>query len=149
MSHPPAVYRRRRVTALAVLAAAVVAVVLVITLLTGFDAAERPAATATRTRAGRRRRQGQGRTAARRAPDLPENRVVAFYGAPQDKELGALGIGSPAAAARKLERQAERYARKSRPVIPAMELIAVVAAPTRGRTAATTCASRTRSSGAT
>ena len=61
----------------------------------------------------------------------------AFYGAPQDRQLGALGIGSPAQAARSLERQAKAYARKSRPVLPAMELIAVVAAPTRARTTAT------------
>src|SRR4051794_27199544 len=59
---------------------------------------------------------------------LPDFRVVAYYGAPQDKQLGALGIGTPAHAARKLERAATPYARKSRPVLPAMELIAVVAA---------------------
>ena len=33
---------------------------------------------------------------------LPERRVVAYYGAPQDPELGALGIGRPDAAARRL-----------------------------------------------
>ena len=50
---------------------------------------------------------------------LPDRRVVAFYGAPQDRELGVLGIGSPARAARKLERQARSYARPGRPVLPA------------------------------
>ena len=59
---------------------------------------------------------------------LPDYRVVAYYGAPQDPQLGALGIGSPAAAAKKLAKQAKGYERKSRPVLPAMELIAVVAA---------------------
>jgi hypothetical protein len=58
---------------------------------------------------------------------LPRNRIVAFYGAPQDDELGELGIGSPASAARRLIRQSRRYRRRSRPVLPAMELIAVVA----------------------
>ncbi len=57
---------------------------------------------------------------------LPQQRVVAFYGAPQDRELGVLGIGSPAQAARKLERQARPYARRGRPVLPAFELIAAI-----------------------
>jgi hypothetical protein len=57
---------------------------------------------------------------------LPDRRVVAFYGAPQDRELGVLGIGSPAKAARRLERQARPYARRGRPVLPAFELIAAI-----------------------
>ena len=57
---------------------------------------------------------------------LPRNRVVAFYGAPQDDELGILGIGSPRGAARRLERQARPYARPGRPVLPALELIAAI-----------------------
>jgi hypothetical protein len=63
---------------------------------------------------------------------FPDFRVVGFYGAPQDDELGILGIGTPAQAARKLERQAKPYARKTRPVLPMMELIAVVAAAAPG-----------------
>jgi hypothetical protein len=59
---------------------------------------------------------------------LPDRRIVAFYGAPQDDELGELGIGTPASAARRLERQAKAYAQPGRPVLPAMELIAVTAA---------------------
>ena len=59
---------------------------------------------------------------------LPDRRIVAYYGAPQDQELGALGIGSPASAARRLERQAKPYAQPGRPVLPALELIAVTAA---------------------
>ena len=42
---------------------------------------------------------------------LPGYRVVAYYGAPQDDELGILGIGSPRRAARRLERQARPYSR--------------------------------------
>ena len=52
---------------------------------------------------------------------------MAFYGAPQDDELGALGIGTPAQAARRLERQARPYRRGGKPVLPAFELIATVA----------------------
>jgi hypothetical protein len=59
---------------------------------------------------------------------LPDRRIVAFYGAPQAAELGELGIGTPASAARRLAKQARPYRRKTRPVLPAMELIAVVAA---------------------
>ena len=57
---------------------------------------------------------------------LPDFRVVAYYGAPQDDELGILGIGPPRLAARRLERQAKPYARPRRPVLPAMELIAAI-----------------------
>jgi hypothetical protein len=57
---------------------------------------------------------------------LPGKRVVAFYGAPQDRELGVLGIGTPRLAAEKLERQARPYARPGRPVLPAFELIAAI-----------------------
>lgn len=58
---------------------------------------------------------------------FPERRVVAFYGAPQARELGTLGIGSPQKAARRLERQARPYAQPGRPVLPAFELIATIA----------------------
>ena len=57
---------------------------------------------------------------------LPDFRVVAYYGAPQDDELGILGIGSPRTAARRLERQAKPYGRRGRPVLPAFELIAAI-----------------------
>lgn len=63
---------------------------------------------------------------------FPDNRVVAFYGAPQDPALGVLGIGSPATAAEKLARQGKPYATEERPVLPAFELIAVVAADAPG-----------------
>ena len=59
---------------------------------------------------------------------FPGNRVVAYYGAPQDPQLGELGIGSPAHAALKLERQARPYGS----VLPAFELISTVAASSAG-----------------
>ena len=59
---------------------------------------------------------------------LPEFRVFAHYGAPQARQLGILGIGSPANAAVRLNRQARAYAGKNRrAVLPAMELIGVIA----------------------
>jgi len=126
------VVRQRRIAAGIALAVVAAMVVLTITQLTGSKAAEpvakQPgkAAQATPTpkpppelpRGGRR--------------IFPDYRVVAYYGAPQDDELGALGIGSPASAAKKLMKQAKGYQRKSRPVMPAMELIAVVAASAPG-----------------
>lgn len=63
---------------------------------------------------------------------LPRYRVVAYYGAPQSAELGALGIGRPDDMVAKLERQAKPYERGGRPVMPALELIAVVAASDPG-----------------
>lgn len=58
---------------------------------------------------------------------IPGRHVVALYGAPQDAELGALGIGSPDAAARRLQRQTRAYRSRSTRELPAMELIATVA----------------------
>jgi hypothetical protein len=57
---------------------------------------------------------------------FPAHTVVAFYGAPQHEELGTLGIGTPAAAGRRLERQARPYRRPGRPLLPAFELIATI-----------------------
>lgn len=57
----------------------------------------------------------------------PRRRVIAFYGNPQDEQLGTLGIGSPAAAARRLQGVAAQYRTGRRPVLPAMELLATVA----------------------
>jgi hypothetical protein len=63
---------------------------------------------------------------------FPRFRVVAFYGAPQDPQLGELGIGTPAHAARKLEKQALPYRRGGRPIMPAFELISTVASGSPG-----------------
>jgi hypothetical protein len=118
VSQPSNIYLRRRLTLIAGVVAAVVAALVLI------------------GSGGKGTRQ---RTAAEKAPPkpvelprggrsiLPEFRVVAYYGAPQSRELGALGIGSPDHAARRLARQAEPYERKSRPVLPALELITVIA----------------------
>jgi hypothetical protein len=129
MTESSAVYRRRRIAAIVGVAVAAALVVFAITQLTGSNAAE-PAkegaeaesGQATRTPAKPAELPRGGRSI------LPDFRVVAYYGAPQDKQLGVLGIGTPTRAARKLQKAAEPFGRKSRPVLPAMELIAVVAA---------------------
>ena len=124
---PSPAHRRRRIAAVAALLGAVVLVVALLALLGGGGddegsraSAERKAAAAKPPpppelpRGGRRL--------------LPDHRIVAFYGAPQAHELGELGIGTPASAARRLRKQARPYERRTRPVLPAMELITVVAA---------------------
>lgn len=63
---------------------------------------------------------------------FPQRRVVAFYGNPRDPQLGTLGIGTPARAARRLRRQAQAYERRSRPVLPAFELIVTLATAAPG-----------------
>jgi hypothetical protein len=126
MREPQTVYLRRRLGALGVLAGCATLVGVAVG-------------------AGRDDGDGDSRSAAARAvaasaqapPALelpgggrrifPDRRVVAFYGAPQAPELGELGIGSPDSAARRLRKQAKPYARKTRPVLPAFELLAVIA----------------------
>lgn len=63
---------------------------------------------------------------------FPDRRVVAFYGSPGDDQLGALGIGAPAQAGRKLQKQARAYDSERQPVLPAMELISTIAASSEG-----------------
>jgi hypothetical protein len=63
---------------------------------------------------------------------FPGRRVVAYYGAPGNAELGILGIGTPRQAGLELRHQAARYRRPARPVLPAMELIAAVATHSPG-----------------
>jgi hypothetical protein len=58
---------------------------------------------------------------------LPDYRVVGFYGAPQSRQLGELGIGSPKSAARRLHRVARPYEKAGKPIYPAFELIATIA----------------------
>ena len=91
------VYRRRQATALAVLLALVV--IAAVAIASGGDDADRDSG-------------GRAAAAREKPPELPRGgrrifpdyRVVGFYGAPQDEELGVLGIGPPRQAARKLER---------------------------------------------
>jgi hypothetical protein len=118
---PAHVYRRRRIVALALVALLVTLVVVVLSG-TGGQAADAPS-TARDAPSGPQPVQlpRGGRTV------IPDHRVVAYYGAPQDEELGALGIGTPDQAARRLAAQARRYARRSRPVLPALELITSLA----------------------
>ncbi|MGI8729498.1 MAG: hypothetical protein ACR2LK_05830 [Solirubrobacteraceae bacterium] len=118
------VYRRRRATAAAVVAVPIIAIALA--LRSGDDdtavdaeATAPAAAPAQLPRGGRR--------------IFPEHRVVAFYGAPQSRELGELGIGTPASAAKRLRRAARPYERKTRPVLPAFELISTIATADAGR----------------
>jgi hypothetical protein len=129
VARPPSasVYRRRRLAAVAALAVVLAAAVVVLLGAGGDD----PARTAGSGG-------GDAQPAAKQAPPppelprggrevLPKYRVVAYYGAPQADELGILGIGTPTRAGRRLVRQAKPYERKTRPVLPAMELIAVIA----------------------
>jgi hypothetical protein len=119
--HPPSVYRRRRMGALAVLVG-LGACAFAVGAVVQDDGASKPE---TATTAAVEQQLVELPGGGRRL--FPDKRVVAFYGAPQDDALGVLGIGSPASAGRKLLRQARPYARKTRPVLPAMELIVTIA----------------------
>jgi hypothetical protein len=125
---PARVYWRRRAVALAVLAGIVAVLVTGLRALGGNDPTPAPR---TAPKAAAEAKPAELPRGGRSI--LPEHRVVAYYGAPQDDELGVLGIGSPASAAAKLERQAKRYDRARRPVLPALELIAVIANADAGR----------------
>jgi hypothetical protein len=121
--HSPDVYRRRRLVALGVIAA--VAVVAGAAIGAGDrsngDSPSQAKIEAERAKAKQAELPLGGRTI------FPKYRVVAFYGAPQSHALGALGIGSPDHAARRLAKQAAPYAKKRRPVMLAFELLADVA----------------------
>jgi hypothetical protein len=127
--HSAGVYRRRRLVALGVLAAAAA---IVGAAVGGGDRSrgddsDQPAAEVARQKSELAQLPLGGRTI------FPKYRVVAFYGAPQSHELGALGIGSPDYAARRLAKQADPYAKKTRPVMLAFELLADVANHDPGR----------------
>jgi hypothetical protein len=64
---------------------------------------------------------------------FPHYRVVAYYGAPQNDELGILGIGTPDQAGRKLLARAPSFDQPRRPTLPAFELIAVIAHASPGQ----------------
>src|SRR5918999_4104554 len=106
-------YRRRRLTAAAV-AGIVVALAVAAGLLAfggGDDARTEASAEPERPALPR-----GGRTI------LPDFRVVAYYGAPQDDELGILGIGSPRRAAPGRRRPAQADARARRAGLAALRL---------------------------
>jgi hypothetical protein len=121
------IYWRRRLAALAVLVAAAGLIAAVLWISRDSSRQGGPAA-----------RDAAAPKAARKPPKPPElplggrkifprYRVVAYYGAPQAAELGALGIGTPDAMARRLRRLAGHYERHRRPVLLAFELLATVA----------------------
>ncbi len=58
---------------------------------------------------------------------LPRHRIVAYYGAPQDPELGVLGTAPLNVTARRLETRAREFSQPGRPALPAFELIATLA----------------------
>lgn len=115
-------FLRRRLTALAGVAGLVALVLVIAGAISGSreraKSATKPATPPQLPRGGR--------------VIFPGKRVVAFYGAPQDGQLGELGIGTPTQAAAKLERQARHYRRGRLPVLPAFELIATVASGSPG-----------------
>jgi hypothetical protein len=119
VTEPQHVYWRRRLIALAVVVGVIVAAAL---LLGNGESDGEPQPAATEVEEDPPPELPRGGVSV-----LPEHRVVAFYGAPQSRELGALGIGTPDAAARRLARQARAYRRANRPELPALELIAVIA----------------------
>ncbi|HEV7804796.1 MAG TPA: hypothetical protein VGO80_03190 [Solirubrobacteraceae bacterium] len=123
MSQPASVYRRRRAAAAAVAAALLLAIVVALRSCGGADDGAGDAASAVGAAPVPRRAQlpGGGRTI------FPARRVVAFYGAPQSDRLGILGIGDVDGAAMKLRRVARAYERRTRPVLPAFELISTIA----------------------
>jgi hypothetical protein len=125
------VYRRRRFGALAVVAA----VAALAGAAVGAGGGDDGAKTGTRAASASDGTSHAAKVKAKPPPQLPLGgrtifphfRVVAYYGAPQSHELGALGIGSPDFAGRRLRRQARPYAKKTRPVMLAFELIVDVA----------------------
>jgi hypothetical protein len=125
MPHPRQsadVYRRRRLIALAVIAA----IAAIAGAAVGATDGSRGDQTQPRAKPlAAKTTQAELPLGGRRI--FPDYRVVAYYGAPQSHELGALGIGSPDHAARRLAAQAKPYARKTRPVLLAFELLADVA----------------------
>jgi hypothetical protein len=127
VTEPDSVYRRRRAVALAALVAMLVLLILAIRSCGGDAGQAGPEPASEAAAADRPAELPRGGRQI-----FPDFRVVAFYGAPQDRDLGALGIGTPAAAGRRLERVARGYARKTRPVLPAFELISTIATAAPG-----------------
>ena len=127
---PPHVYARRRAIALAVLLGAFAAVGMGVSSLFGD---------------GRDTSQGAAQAQATPTPEpppelprggrdlLPAYRIVAYYGHPGAAELGVLGVGPPSRAVAKLRRQARPYARRTRPVMPALELLSTIVTPSPGQ----------------
>jgi hypothetical protein len=126
-THPaPIVYRRRRLAALGVVGA--VAAVAGVAIGAGDGSRGDTGAPGATQRADSKAAAAEPLELPRGGRRIfPDFRVVAFYGAPQSHDLGALGIGSPDQAARRLARQGRAYVKKTRPVLLAFELLADVA----------------------
>ena len=122
---PPHVFRRRR--ALALLAAAGFVAGLLAAVFAGGDG---PGTRSARPAAAAPARPPELPGGGRRL--FPERRIVAAYGSPRDPRLGTLGVGTLASAVARLRRQARPYERRTRPVLPALELIAVIATAAAG-----------------
>jgi hypothetical protein len=131
VSEPITTYRRRRAIALLALACAAIAIVLAVRS-GGGDPAPGAASSTTAPAPGVAPPASTSELPRGGRSIFPAYRVVAFYGAPQAKALGALGIGTPDAAAKRLAEVARPYAKKSRPVFPAFELISTIAAEAPG-----------------
>ncbi len=131
MSEPLHTYRRRRAIALAALAGAVIGAALAVRSCGG-ETSPGPASSSSATAPAVLPAASTSELPRGGRSIFPAYRVVAFYGAPQAKALGALGIGKPDAAAARLAKVARRYAKKSRPVLPAFELISTIAAAAPG-----------------
>lgn len=114
-----AVIRQRRMAGMVVVAA-IATMALLLLLFGGGDAGDSNGAEADKPPAPPQL-PGGGRTI------FPEHLVVGFYGAPQARELGELGIGSPAKAGQRLLEKAKEFEVEGRKVLPAMELIAEIA----------------------
>src|SRR4051812_26193647 len=128
-----AVIRQRRIVALCALGAVAAAAVIGGALLgSGSGADGRTGAASGASDGAARAKPAELPGGGRRL--FPDRRVVAFYGNPRDDELGALGIGAPKQAGRRLLAQARPYDRKARRVPPAMELLPPVAAAAPGPT---------------
>jgi hypothetical protein len=113
------VFWRRRAIAIGGLAVLLLAVVLLVRACGGGSDGDAPSASAVDAKPPPQLPRG-GRVI------LPGHRIVAYYGSPQDRELGTLGIGRPRQAGARLAKTTHAYARYG-PAWPAMELIAVVA----------------------
>jgi hypothetical protein len=113
------IFRRRRRIALGVAAGLLVLLLWAVSSLGGDSSGEEAKGPPELPRGGR--------------VVFPDNRVVAYYGAPQNDELGVLGIGTPEQAGRKLLARARTYNRPGRPALPAFELIAVIAHAAPGK----------------
>jgi hypothetical protein len=125
------IIRQRRTVALAILTVVIVGVTFVATSggggsnskpAAGVHAAAVDAARRAKVKLRALELPGGGRRL------FPPHRVVAYYGAPGSDQLGALGIGTPDQAGQRLLQQMRPYRHGGRKLLPAMELIAVVAA---------------------